>query len=212
LTVVDHDRARPATEPTQHAARISGELARLFRFGARMKNEVVADQAGGRDLPMLVVLHRLAEEGPLRAGALAERVHMDPSQVSRAVAALVREGAVERRADPHDGRATLLVTTDTGRSVAERFARARAAHVSSVVADWDPADADAFASTLERFVDGLERLLQPRDGRPRDTPDGDGAPGTPTTSPTTAPGSTRDARRPGEAVKTPDAAIPGDAQ
>jgi len=233
VTVVDHERDLPTTDaaragqeagtrqptadehsPADTAARISNELSRLFRCGARMKSEIAGDHLGGRDLPTLVVVHRLAEDGPLRASALAERVRMDPSQVSRAVAGLVREGAVERRADPHDGRATLLVATDTGRSMADRFARARAAYVGSVVSDWDPADSGALAAGLARFVDGLERLVLPREGRPRDLSDDDAAPAAPTTTPstTTTPSSTPDARKPGEAVNRPEAATPGAAQ
>lgn len=197
------DQRNPDQEKPDKAARISGELTRLFRFSARMKSEIAADHLDGRDLATLVVLHRLAEAGPLRAGALAERVHMDPSQVSRAVAVLVRDGAVERRADPHDGRATLLVATATGRSMAERFARARAAYVGSIVADWNAAEIDALASGLQRFVDGLERLLPARDARSRDLPDGDGA---------AASHRSTSFLNPGEAVKPADAVRPGDEQ
>jgi DNA-binding MarR family transcriptional regulator len=185
MTVVDPDLDAYTAE---RATRLSDGLSRLFRFGARMKAEIAAEHLDGRDLPTLVILHRLAEDGPLRAGALAERAHMDPSQVSRAVAALVREGAVERRADPLDGRATLLVATAAGRAAGERFARARAAYVGAIVADWDRADADALSTLLDRFVDGLDRLLPPRDGRSRDLPGGDGAAQATRTSTTVTPG------------------------
>lgn len=175
MTVLDTDEhTGPDTAPEQEPARseqtrtdnradrLSAAFSRLVRHATRMRAEITAAGFDGRELPTLVVLHRLAEQGPLRAGALADRLHMDPSQVSRAVAALVRERAVERFADPDDGRATLLVTTTAGRELAQRFARAKSAHVGSVIADWDQRDAEAFTAGLERFVDGLERAAPPR--------------------------------------------------
>jgi DNA-binding MarR family transcriptional regulator len=49
-----------------------------------------------------------------RSSDLAARAGLDPSTVSRAVAGLVTQGLVTREADPHDGRATLLVVTPAG--------------------------------------------------------------------------------------------------
>lgn len=172
-----------AGTPDGRADRLSASFSRIFRLNARLRAEPTAVQFDGREVPTLVVLHRLAEQGPLRAGALAERLHMDPSQVSRAVAALVREQAVQRLADPADRRATLLVTTRAGRELAQRFARAKSAHLASIIADWDPVDAEAFTAGLERFVEGLEQHAPSRHGQhqpahlpPLNTgPDGDDA-------------------------------------
>lgn len=203
VTVVDTDiRAAgdagldpgAAATADNRANRLSASFSRIFRLNARMRAEPTAVRFDGREVPTLVVLHRLAEQGPLRAGALAEHLHMDPSQVSRAVAALVREQAVQRLADPDDRRATLLVTTPAGRELAERFARAKSAHLASIIADWDPADAEAFTAGLERFVAGLEQHVPSRHGQHQPAhvphlptgPDGDDA-----TDPTPAdPGAT----------------------
>lgn len=188
MTVTDSRAGTPTdrADRVDRADRLSASFSRMFRFNARMRAEMTTAEFDGRELPTLVVLHRLAEEGPQRAGALAERLYMDPSQVSRAVGALVREHAVQRLADPDDGRATLLVVTPAGRELAQRFARAKSAHVGSVIADWDPRDAEAFTVALERFVEGLERRVPSRAGlhpaahspsaQPR--PDGDAAPDT----------------------------------
>lgn len=161
-TPVDADRADQDGVGPRAAERISTGLSRLFRAGARMKAEMATARFDGIDMPGLIALHRLAEDGPQRAGSLADRLHMDPSQLSRLVAGLVREGLVERRADPLDGRATQLVVTARGREVGARFAVARAEQIHSVVADWDPAEADSFAHGLERFVDGVDRVVPSR--------------------------------------------------
>lgn len=164
-----HGAAGPPTAGDT-AGEISAALFRLFRFGGRMKAELAAARPAGHDLPTLACLHRLAEDGPLRATALAERMHMDPAQVSRAVSTLVRERAVIRQADPDDGRATLLVVTDAGHNAAAEFGRARADYIHAVVDTWPAPDAEAFLVGLTRFVDDLERLLPARDGRSRDDP------------------------------------------
>ena len=192
-----HDHRSTGADPgVDTADRISAALFRLFRFGGRMKAEIAAARPAGHDLPTLVCLHRLAEDGPLRATALAERMHMDPAQVSRAVSTLVRERAVIRQADPDDGRATLLVVTELGHAAAAEFGQARADYIHAVVDGWPKSDSEAFLVGLTRFVDGLERLLPARDGRSRDDPaqpdpvhQGPGQHGGDDAAPTTAPSS-----------------------
>ena len=61
----------------------------------------------------------------MRAGALAECMQSDPSTVSRQVAALVKDGLLERRADPADGRASLLVLTEKADAVLADHDRVR---------------------------------------------------------------------------------------
>ena len=75
-------------------------------------------------------------EGPMRAGALAECLQSDPSTVSRQVAALVKDGLLERRADPADGRASLLVLT---------------AKADAVLAEHDRIRLDYFAADARRL-------------------------------------------------------------
>jgi len=57
----------------------------------------------------------LDHEGPLRLGALAERLHVAPRSVTEVVDALESRGLVQREADPSDRRATLVGLTDAGR-------------------------------------------------------------------------------------------------
>jgi DNA-binding MarR family transcriptional regulator len=71
----------------------------------------------GSSAATLVVLER---DGEQRLGELAERLAVDPSVVSRQVAALTRMGLAARRSDPVDRRAQLLGITDAGRADAGR--------------------------------------------------------------------------------------------
>jgi DNA-binding MarR family transcriptional regulator len=95
-------------------------------------------------------------EGPIRAGALAGVVQSDPSTVSRQVAALVKDGLLERRADPEDGRAALLAVTDRARTVLAEQDRIRLGRYDEMLADWDADDLSRFAELLSRFTDDYE--------------------------------------------------------
>ncbi|MFR9778610.1 MarR family winged helix-turn-helix transcriptional regulator [Micromonospora sp. MS34] len=97
------------------------------------------------------------------ARELADRTRLDPSTVSRAVATLVADGLVERRADPTDRRASRLTVTDAGRAaVAETrdwygrvFARA--------LVGWTPGEVAELSAALGRFTRDIEVALAHHD-------------------------------------------------
>src|SRR4051794_21746858 len=110
MTVLDDS----ATNASASAAvvDVADEFLRLARVFARMRQQFVA-AAAQQDVEWSghLVLRVLGQAGPCRSGSIAEALTADPSTVSRQVAALVREGLVERRADPGDGRACVLALT-----------------------------------------------------------------------------------------------------
>lgn len=122
-------------------------------IGARMS------KAGGFDRSAIILLKTLAGMGPSRSSALAAAVHSDPSTVSRQVAALVRDGFVERRADQEDGRASLLAATPEGLALLERQRRRMALALAKMLRNWDEAEVDLFVGLFERFVADHEKHL-----------------------------------------------------
>lgn len=93
------------------------------------------------------------------AKELAARAGLDPSTVSRAVAALVSQGLVERRADPGDGRASILVITLAGHAA---LAEARGWYddlMRRALADWDTEEVDALISMLARLTTDIEGAM-----------------------------------------------------
>jgi DNA-binding MarR family transcriptional regulator len=88
---------------------------------------------------------------------IARRSGLDPSTVSRAAAALVSLGLVERRPDPRDGRAAILVVTDAGRVAVDEAVAWYADLLHRSLADWNPADVDALTAGIARLVTDLER-------------------------------------------------------
>ncbi|OLR89741.1 hypothetical protein BJP25_01550 [Actinokineospora bangkokensis] len=135
----------------------------LFGMGKQQASVAARMSKGGLDRSAIVLLKTLVHLGPSRSRALAEEVHSDPSTVSRQVAGLVRDGLVERRADPADGRASLLAATDRGVALLDAQRARFALAIARVVAHWEPADVDAFIALFERFLDDhrdhLARLI-----------------------------------------------------
>jgi DNA-binding MarR family transcriptional regulator len=76
----------------------------------------------------------IAEHGPLTQNALATRLHLQKSTVSRLVAQLTDRGWVERFPDPNDGRAQLVSLTSEGRDVARRLNNARVRRFATLLA------------------------------------------------------------------------------
>lgn len=124
----------------------------LFGFGKQQASFAARMSKTGIDRSAIVLLKNLLHLGPSRSRALAEAVHSDPSTVSRQVAALVSDGLVERRADPEDGRASLLAVTDHGVRLLEEQRARFALSIARMVSHWDPADLDTFVGLFERFL------------------------------------------------------------
>ncbi|MCW2631333.1 MAG: transcriptional regulator, MarR family [Pseudonocardia sp.] len=147
---------KPAT-----AERLSDELIRLKRLMERALathhgQSGAEHDGGGLERAAFALLVHLVKGGPQRAGALAECVHCDPSTVSRQIQQLVRLGLIERRADPADGRASLLAATPEGEQVFERKRRWRNEHFAAMLADWSAADVDTLYGLLSRLNTDIE--------------------------------------------------------
>jgi DNA-binding MarR family transcriptional regulator len=98
---------------------------------------------------------------------LAAQNALDPSTVSRAVAALVRLGLVQRTADPADGRASFLALTGNGRAALIETYEWYDQLLTGALGHWSPADLTAFAALLHRFSDDVLTHLD--DPHPRHT-------------------------------------------
>ena len=92
----------------------------------------------------------------MRASALADCLQSDPSTVSRQVASLVKEGLLERRADPEDGRASILVLTAQADDVIAAHEQRRLQHFAGMLSGWSERDLRRFADLLSRFTADFE--------------------------------------------------------
>jgi DNA-binding MarR family transcriptional regulator len=133
-------------------AQLADGISRLMRSFNRAKDQLAAAAEHDVEWSAHLLLANLVIEGPLRAGALAELVQSDPSTVSRQVAGLVKDGLIERRADPVDGRASLLIATAQGESAVRAHKEVRNAHFRRMLSDWSEPDCRQFAVLLQRFT------------------------------------------------------------
>ncbi len=104
--------------PTARADR--GDLGFLLAKATQRWNELLAErfvaQGYGEVRPSYgSVLLPLYEEDGLRMGELAARARLSKQTMTQMIARLERDGLVERRADPSDGRAALIYLTKRAR-------------------------------------------------------------------------------------------------
>ena len=135
---------------------VSDSFVRLMRAFARTKAQLLAAAEHDVEWSAQMVLRCLANSGPVRSSVVAEHLQADPSTVSRQVAALVKDGLIERRADPEDGRATLLVLTDQAGVVLKRHDDLRYHHFAKMLSSWSERDLAKFAGLMRRFTEDYE--------------------------------------------------------
>jgi DNA-binding MarR family transcriptional regulator len=149
-------RQPPSAPPREQVAAVADTFVELMRAFGRARARLLAAAAHDVEWSAHVLLKCLHVEGPMRASGLAECVHSDPSTVSRQVAALVKEGLLERRADPEDGRASLLVLTPKAQAVLAEHNEIRLDFFARVLDGWSADEVAQFAALLARFTADYE--------------------------------------------------------
>jgi DNA-binding MarR family transcriptional regulator len=137
-------------------ADVSDQFIAMMRTLKKARARMVAATAYDVEWASLLLLRCIASEGQKRAAELAEQLESDPSTVSRQVAALVKDGLLERRSDPADGRASLLVLTPKAEEVLAEHDRIWREHFAQALDEWSDADLRRFASLLGRFTQAYE--------------------------------------------------------
>lgn len=99
----------------------------------------------------LTLLSVVARIGPARVSDVAAETQVDPSVASRQIQGLQADGHVDRVADPHDGRSSLIAISAAGTAKLEAAHRRLVATIATAVEDWDH---DAVAG----LADGIVRL------------------------------------------------------
>jgi DNA-binding MarR family transcriptional regulator len=107
------------SRPDAEAASIAVDLAlAIVRLRARLRLESSSDTW---TWPQLSTLARVIDEGPLTVSDLAKAEHLRPQSMAAIMAALKNDGLVQAKADPHDGRKTLITATAKGRAVVDEL-------------------------------------------------------------------------------------------
>lgn len=98
------------------------------------------------------VLFYIRDGAPMRASALAAKLGIGPSALSRQLADLEQLGFVVRSPDPHDGRACLLSLSDQGSAYLVDNYERRAETLREILADWTEGEAEAASSTVQHLA------------------------------------------------------------
>jgi DNA-binding MarR family transcriptional regulator len=154
-TTEEHPVDAGASVPRPEVAAVVDSFVTLMRSFVRVRARLMASAEREVEWSAQVLLRALSV-GPMRASTLAERVDVDPSTVSRQVAALVKDGLIERRADPEDGRATLLVVTGKGAEAIREHDDIRLQYFNRMLENWSDRDLQRFAILLERFTNDYD--------------------------------------------------------
>jgi DNA-binding MarR family transcriptional regulator len=139
------------------ASDLAAALERVYASLARQARR----RHGGELDPPLTPTQRLAlavvaDDGPLRLGALAGRVGTSDSAATRAVDVLVAAGLAERGADPEDGRAVLVGATDAGRARVADARRLLEDVLGTTASRLGTADRERLVDLLSRTADELD--------------------------------------------------------
>lgn len=96
----------------------------------------------------LSVLDTLAFSGPKRLTELVKTEQISQPGLTQLVTRLERDGLVERRPDPADGRAVLVHITDSGRMIGQVRHEDRGRHLIPLIAQLTRAERQAIAAAL----------------------------------------------------------------
>ncbi|KQY02957.1 MarR family transcriptional regulator [Mycobacterium sp. Root135] len=107
-----------------------------------------------------LALNRLNREGPMRLTTLAEAEGASQSAMTQLVQRLERQGLVERRADPADGRASLVVIGEAGRRMWDGRADVRRQRIADMLDDVGPDDRVALWLAAQVVVRVLGQMRQ----------------------------------------------------
>ena len=139
---------KTTVDPNLLASRLRLVLGHLIR---RMRAEHRFPLSQG------AVLGRLDREGARSIGALAAAERVRPQSMTQTIADMESDGLIARRADPSDGRRTLVELTALGRETLEADRRHREGwFAEAITQDLTPAEQRTLADALEL----LERLSE----------------------------------------------------
>lgn len=143
---MDFDRDTSAGYLINHAARL---LARQLDAGLT--------PLGLSTGPFPLLLHLWEQDG-LTQKALVERLGYEQPTVAATLSRMERDGLVERRPDPQDGRAQRIWLTERGRSL-QNAAEAEAEAVNGrALAGLSPQEAGQFVEMVRRVVNSLQAV------------------------------------------------------
>jgi DNA-binding MarR family transcriptional regulator len=149
---------------TEQLAGLEYELTLLSRHYL----SALAHRGGQQlDRSAYLILVRLGEHDALSLKQLSEAFLLDVSTLNRQVAAMRRNGLVERVPDPDGGLARIIRATEHGREMLRSDRDRGRQNVGKVVSEWSDADVAHLREMIAKFNQSIESLEDnpwPREG------------------------------------------------
>jgi DNA-binding MarR family transcriptional regulator len=126
----------------------------VMRLSRRLRQEGTVQ--GSLTMGSLATLATVDVHGPMTLGELAQAERVKPPSITRVVVALEAEGLLVRRADPSDGRVSLVAVTRAGKALLAQQRRRRDQWLDARLAELSEQDREL----LDRAAEVLERLAR----------------------------------------------------
>jgi DNA-binding MarR family transcriptional regulator len=154
-------KAVPATVrqlDVETATRLRAAIGRLSR---RLRT-TAAGQAAGLTPTGISLLLNVDRNGPIRLSELGASEGINPTMLSRVVAALVDDGLLDRSSDPGDRRAAWVDATRAGHKLAERMRRQRTDALNEAIGALAGRDRELIEDALGALESLAEELTERR--------------------------------------------------
>ena len=142
----------PAPPISRTTTTLERELGRLRRVHLIQLLRTSSDH----ELSVLAteLLRVVVEARAIRASDLASTLSVTKTSISRYVNEMLRHRLLIQRADPSDGRATLLSASALGRRALEEQQAKRNAVLAELCSGWPDGDVETLTNLLQRLNDG----------------------------------------------------------
>ena len=146
----DIRRAVEAADPIQV---VETEMALLQRALERLARR--SDIHRDLDRASYLLARTLEAGGPIRLNDLAVRLGLDATTLTRQVATMQAQGLVDRRAEPTDGRVSLIALAPVGEEKMLAEQRARRGRVRQLLEGWPKRDQAELGRLLGMLNDAI---------------------------------------------------------
>lgn len=141
--------------PTDEAShqRLNAVLASLAQFANSRSLDLLHASRSGVPLSLATaaVLGRIVEASPIGLTELKARTRLQSAALSHHIRTLAEMGYIERRGDPKDGRAAVVVETDEGRTACQRFRAVKEELLSAQLIGWTTEELNVLSAMMERL-------------------------------------------------------------
>ena len=130
-------------------------LSDAFRSVARLLRQASVESLARWDLTpsQFRALRVLIRHDAMRPSELSEHLRIAPRSTTEVLDGLEAKGLIERRPDPQDRRATLVVPTERGTEVGAHIRSARGSEAERVFDQLSPTDRAHLARILHKLLD-----------------------------------------------------------